>query len=103
MVGTTIVTMEELLDTDTSTISNTFIVGGMGYMSGALLCGAVFDRANKELILAVALCLQCVCPSIAPFTGNVYAYMVVMGFNSLGMALTDSGVFLFCKYIHTLW
>jgi hypothetical protein len=47
--------MEILLDTDTKSISIAFTGGALGYLIGAILCGVIYDKLNKELLFAGSL------------------------------------------------
>ena len=67
LVGTTIVHMERLFDSDTATMSWTFTVSSLGYFLGAVACGFVFDHANHELQLVVANFIEAVTTVVAPF------------------------------------
>ena len=47
--------MEVLLNTDTEHISATFTGGALGYLVGAILCGLIYSKLNKELLFAFSL------------------------------------------------
>ena len=67
LVGTTLVHMERLFDSDTATMSWTFTVSSLGYFLGAVACGFVFDHINRELQLLIACCTEAATTIIAPF------------------------------------
>ena len=59
MLGPTIISMEVLLHTDTKNISGTFTGAALGYMMGAVVCGMLHTKFNKEL--------QFICTSIGNY------------------------------------
>lgn len=91
VVGPTIVSMEVLFDTDAGTIARALVGGGVGYLSGSLVCALCFDRFNPEIQFTLAMVLQGSCMASAPFSGNVYAYIVLCSLCAVGMGFVDSG------------
>jgi len=67
LVGTTLVHMERLFDSDTATMSWTFTISSLGYFLGAVACGFIFDRMNHELALLIANGIEAATTIIAPF------------------------------------
>jgi len=59
--------MERLFDSDTATMSWTFTVMSLGYFTGAVACGFIFDRFNHELQLVIVNCIEAVTIIVAPF------------------------------------
>ena len=93
VVGSTLVSMERLLNVDTFTISGIFTGGSIGYMLGAFFCGVSFDRANRELQFALAVFVQAVSLAVCPFTGNVYAFIVLSAISAFGGGFIDTGIY----------
>lgn len=60
LIGTTIVHMERLFDSDTATMSWTFTVMSLGYFFGAIACGFIYDHVNHELLLVIVNCVEVV-------------------------------------------
>jgi len=67
LVGTTLVHMERLFNSDTATMSWTFTVSSLGYFLGAVACGFIFDCTNHELLLLIANSIEAATTIIAPF------------------------------------
>jgi len=67
LLGTTIVHMERLFDSDTATMSWTFTMFSLGYFVGAVACGFIFDQVNHELQLVMVNCIHAVTILVAPF------------------------------------
>ena len=88
--------MECVLNVDTFTISGIFTGAAIGYLLGALFCGISLDRANKELQFALAVFVQAVPLAICPFTGNVYAFIVLSAISASGGGFIDTGSYKLC-------
>jgi len=78
LVGTTIVHMERLFDSDTATMSLTFTVLSLGYFFGAVACGFIFDRINHELQLVVVNFIEAVSTIVAPFFTNLPLFIAAL-------------------------
>ena len=91
-MGPTLVTMEIVLQTDTKTISYAFTSSSLGFLTGAVLCACTFDRINRELLLVIFALLQSVSVALAPWTGNLYSFIIVVYFMGMGLGFTDPGM-----------
>ena len=89
--------MEILLDTDTKSFSAAFSGNALGYLAGALLCGFIYDRLNKELLFVLALSGISGSILVAPFSTHLYMFVgacIVLGFAT---SLLDTGNW-FCHF-----
>ena len=75
LIGTTIVHMEQLFGSDTTTMSWTFTVSSIGYFLGAVACGFIFDRINHELQFIIANFVEAVVTVAAPFFTSLPLYI----------------------------
>ena len=83
--------MERLLNTTTGRITWVHVISALGYTAGSMLCGVVFDRVIWELQLACSCFLSGVAGALAPFTGNLYGYIILCGIQSVADAYINTG------------
>ena len=62
-----------------------------GGLAGALLCGAILDKINQELLLSLACYITGIGIILAPFTGALIGFVVLMGVQGLGIGFLDAG------------
>ena len=62
-----------------------------GGLTGALLCGALLDYVNKDLLLSLACYLAGIAPILAPFTGALLGFVALMGVQGAGIGFLDAG------------
>jgi MFS family permease len=91
LLGTTLVHLELLFNVDTATMAWTFTCHSLGFLSGAITCGVVYDRVNHELAFTVANMVEALATIIAPFTGSLYPFIAVLMFQSLAQGFIDAG------------
>ena len=75
--GPTFLHLTYILDTDIETLAVTHTFASIGYLSGSLLCGLLFDRFNSELQFALVTFLQGTAIILAPWAPSVYVYYAV--------------------------
>ena len=68
LIGPTLVHMRHVLDVDLALMTLTFTCGRVGFLSGSILCGLIFDRFNAEVQLLVAVLWVGVCSVAQPFS-----------------------------------
>lgn len=83
--------MERVLKTDTKTISYTFTGYSLGFLTGAAMCGSTFDRLNREFLLAASAIVQAVSIAVAPFTGTLHGFIVVVYLVGIGNGYSNPG------------
>ena len=88
--GTTIVHMERLFDSDTATMSWTFTLMSLGYLSGGVVCGFVFDHVNHELLFVIMNCIEAVTILVAPFFTTLPSFIAVMYIHALSQGFIDA-------------
>ena len=89
-VGTTLVHMGRLYDSNTATMSWTFTVMAVGYLLGAIMCGFIFDRINHELQLLIANCIEAATIAAAPFFTTLPMYIAVLSVHACSMGFIDA-------------
>ena len=89
-VGTTLVHMERLFNSDTATMSWTFTVMAVGYFIGAVICGFIFDHINHELQLLIVNCIGAVTIAAAPFFTMLPLYIAVLFIHACSMGFIDA-------------
>jgi len=90
LVGTTIVHMERLFNSDTATMSWSFTLLSLGYFSGAVSCGFVFDRVNHELQLIIANFIEAVMAIMTPFFTTLPLYNAALFILANTMGFIDA-------------
>ena len=90
--GTTLVSLERLLNTTTSKINLAHVVSAAMWIVGSFLCSALFDRLNAEIQLAVTSVLSSVAGACSPFTGELHGYIILCGVQSAALAYVISGI-----------
>ena len=91
VLGTSLVDLEELFNVDTKTISFVFTGTGLGYLVGSFLCGFVYDHFNYEAQFFFASSAMGVACAIAPWTGNMVAFMVICSLQNIAAGFIDAG------------
>jgi len=91
LVGTTLVHMERLFDSDTATMSWTFTMSFVGYLFGAVASGFVFDRINRNLLLMIFSGIQATATAIAPFFTTLPFFIATMAIQATSQGVVDAG------------
>ena len=78
LVGTTVVHMERLFDSNTATMSWTFTIMSFGFFTGTVICGFVFDHFNHELQLIIVNCIEAVTILFAPFCTALLLFIAML-------------------------
>jgi len=99
LLGTTIVHMERLFDSDTATMSWIFTLQSAGYFTGAVACGFVFDRINNELQLVIVTCIEAVATIVAPFFTQLPLFIVVLFIQANSQGFIDASKFGFYRVL----
>ena len=100
LIGTTMVHMQHLLDTDIKGMTLTFVFQRVGYLLGVVLSGLLFDRLNQEMQFAVASLVEGVAVAVAPFVSHVRGYYVAMSLQALVHGYINTGL---QSFLFGLW
>jgi len=90
LVGTTLVHMERLFDSDTATMSWTFTMAFVGYLFGAVVCGFIFDRINHDLLLMIFSAIQAAATAIAPFFTALPLFIATMSIQAVCQGIINT-------------
>jgi len=90
LVGTTIVHMERLFDSDTATMSWAFTVLSFGYFTGAVACGFIYQHINHELLLVIVTCIEAVTAIVAPFFTMLPLFIAVLFIHTNCQGIIDA-------------
>ena len=71
-----------LLNEDTHTMTTSLIALSLGYITGAALCGALYDLLNRELLFVVGAISIGISTVVAPSGDHLCLYIVALA--SLG-------------------
>jgi len=100
LLGTTLVHMEKLFSSDTASMSWAFTMSSLGYFSGAVACGFIFDRINYELQLLIAGCIEAASILAAPFFTMLPLFIAALYIHSCSQGFIDaSKVWLLLKSV----
>jgi len=90
LVGTTLVHMEQLYDSDTATMSLTFTVSCFGYLIGAIACGFLLDRISHDLLLSLSSGVMAVSTVVAPFFSTLPLFIAALFIQAHSMGFVDA-------------
>ena len=99
LIGTTLVHMERLFDSDTATMSWTFTMAFVGCLFGAVVCGFIFDRFNHDLLLMVLSGIQAATTAIAPFFTTLPLFIATMSIQATSQGLINTSKARLCHSV----
>lgn len=102
MVGPTLVHLELLFCTSTAAVSSVSIGHGISWVVGAFVCGLIYDGLNAEFMFACSSCIMIAAVSLAPFTGSIYGFHVMIAIVGLTGAYLDTGLRLLFVFFHAV-
>ncbi|KAK2151062.1 hypothetical protein LSH36_377g03024 [Paralvinella palmiformis] len=82
ILGPSLISMGVLLNEDIHTMTTSLTALSLGYLTGAALCGALYDLLNRELLFLLGTATIGISTVMAP-SGD-YLYLYVMALASLG-------------------
>ena len=98
LVGTTVVHMERLFGSNTATMSWTFTIMSIGYFTGAVICGFVFDHFNHELQLIIINCIEAVTILVAPFSTTLLLFIAMLCIHANAQGFLDASMYKKCVF-----
>ncbi|XP_059145271.1 sodium-dependent glucose transporter 1A-like [Physella acuta] len=76
-IGPTFLDLQIITGTDVEKASAFFTGGSVGYLTGSVISGAIYNKVNRKLMLFLGLLLLGVCSLTTPFC-SIYALMIVV-------------------------
>ena len=91
ILGPTLLSLQQHLHTTLPKISWVFAGRSIGYLSGAILGGMLFETFNPLFLLAVCLLLCGIGIVIAPYVTTVMFLAICISSVGIGMGVLDTG------------
>lgn len=94
ILGLSIVHMEYILNTNTHILAFAFTSNSIGYTIGGIICGIIYDHANKELMFSLCVMTEATMIIVSGFCGHIVAFLASMSLVGVAMGFIDTGKFL---------
>lgn len=96
LAGDTVAQLEILFNTGLATLAATATAGAVGFIAGLLMCGAIYDRINKEMSFVAFHFIVSVTVTAAPFTslehgGGLPAFTAMVFVRGFGNGFISAG------------
>lgn len=73
-------------------VSISVVASGAGYLTGAVLCAFVFDRANPEVLFAAFNLMGVASSVVAAYSQNIVVFIAAMVTHELSFGFDDAGL-----------
>ena len=91
LIGTILVHVQIMLETNVQLWSAAFILFYVGYMSGGFLCALLFDRFNWEMLFFIFASLLAGLVGLCYFVTNFWHFVVLWTLANSAMGYIDAG------------
>ena len=91
IIGPALPTFELTLGSSIPELSTSFTAASIGSLCGTFICGAIYERINKELLFSVASLVYGIMMLILPHMGHLYSFITVMTIGGVFSALFETG------------
>ena len=93
-MGLTLVHLGLVYDTSTRSMAFSLSATCLGYTLGAMLCGLLYDRSNKEFVFTLLTLMEALAAITVSFVHNVYSFIAIVTIQGIAVGFLNTGEWL---------